>query len=332
MAESTLTLGWSDLIAEVGDFLGYGRTSGNWATAQTTHVESMVHSGYRLFLYHPVVPKYPAHEWSFLYPVTTLTVNAEYNTGTIAYDHTGGANELQVTLTTGTWPSWAASGKIKISGLKYDVNTRVSDSIITLTSSSNPGADVAASTAYTLTQEDYTLPDAFGSIMGDFTYDPNDGYASIKEIGEGAIRSKRQNDTGSTRPQYFAIRAMSSDQTAGQKFEAMFWPAPNAAYVLSYRYRAYPDKLSTSAAYHLGGSDHSECILEACLAKCEIALDDGFGHHFKQFMMLLEAAVERDGNRGPENFGYNGDASDGHGRASRGAQEARYVRYNDTIY
>ena len=55
----------------------------------------------------------------------------------------------------------AQYGTILIANIPYDVSTRVSNSVITLTEANNPGADVAALTTYQLYQDTYTLPAGF---------------------------------------------------------------------------------------------------------------------------------------------------------------------------
>lgn len=77
-----------------------------------------------------------------------------YSTGTIEYDHTGGANENQVTLSGGTWPTYAKSpARLFVNGTFYNVLARISDSIITLKTTSNPGADIAAGATFYLAQK-----------------------------------------------------------------------------------------------------------------------------------------------------------------------------------
>lgn len=98
------------------------------------------------------------HPWSYYFRQRLLQTAASYSTGTIDYDHTGGVNERQVTLTTGTWPTWAAFGRLIIDGVHYEVDTRVSSTIITLKEDSNPGADVAALTTYQIYRGAYPLP------------------------------------------------------------------------------------------------------------------------------------------------------------------------------
>lgn len=98
------------------------------------------------------------HTWYHYYAPGRITTAAEYSTGTITYDHTGGTYEREVTLASGTWPSNAALCELLISSVPYEVATRESDSVITLSAARNPGSDVAAGTSYTLQQESYVLP------------------------------------------------------------------------------------------------------------------------------------------------------------------------------
>lgn len=77
MAESSLSLGWTDFKKEVGFLLGYGSTAGNWSSAQTTEIEDLVNAGYRRVLYPFHLPQAAGYEWSFLHPTTTLSLSAD---------------------------------------------------------------------------------------------------------------------------------------------------------------------------------------------------------------------------------------------------------------
>ena len=52
-----------------------------------------------------------SREWTYYQQIGFINTVASYSTGTIEYDHTGGANERQVTLTTGTWPTWRSTAR-----------------------------------------------------------------------------------------------------------------------------------------------------------------------------------------------------------------------------
>ena len=103
-------------------------------------------------------------QWRYLHRVALINVNAQYNTGTVVGDWTGGAYERMFTLTTGTWPSWAANGVLRISrtegSVDYPVDRRISSSIITVVAEPGPEEDIS-STSYTLYQDTYTLPSDF---------------------------------------------------------------------------------------------------------------------------------------------------------------------------
>lgn len=103
-------------------------------------------------------------QWHYYNRRLKLTTDAPYSTGTVAYDHTGGVYERMLTLTTGTWPSYAADCEIVIDSVRYEVEDRKSSSIITLTERANPGADVASGTTYSLIRDTYPLPDDFSAL------------------------------------------------------------------------------------------------------------------------------------------------------------------------
>jgi len=100
-------------------------------------------------------------DWHFYRRGCRVYLQEPYETGTITYDHTGGTNEREVTLASGTWPTWAKFGKLLIGDVVSTVATRVSSSVITLDPVLNPGADVAAGTSYTLIRTAYPMPGDF---------------------------------------------------------------------------------------------------------------------------------------------------------------------------
>ena len=80
-----------------------------------------------------------AHNWRCYRAGYAIHTDADYDTGTITYDHTGGAYERMLTLASGTWPANAAYGELKLSGYgPYPVAARISDTVITLYEDQNP--------------------------------------------------------------------------------------------------------------------------------------------------------------------------------------------------
>lgn len=181
----------------------------------------------------------------------------------------------------------------------------------------------------------YTLPDDFGGIEGTFRFAATDNrLGPIQIVGEGQIRALREGNTTTGAPQYAAIRPVNTTttQTTGQRFEAIFWPTPDAAaYTLGYRYTALVNKLSTSLPYPLGGMRHGETILASCLAVAELEEnDEGEGPMHRRFVSLLIGSIEMDRQGFEQEFyGYNADRSDGrrmNGRIDGG------VTYNGVSY
>lgn len=105
-----------------------------------------------------------AHRWQSLNRRHRLVLDAAYSTGTVDYDYTGGTYERQLTLASGTWPTWAASGWVLIDGETYRVDERKSATVLTLDSTFCPVADIAAGTTYSIFRRTYTLPATFLSM------------------------------------------------------------------------------------------------------------------------------------------------------------------------
>lgn len=80
MAESGLSIGASDLRAEIGALAGYGRVSGDWSTDELADINRWMNSGIRRVYYPPAFRSeikdsdVVGYEWSFLRPWTTLSV------------------------------------------------------------------------------------------------------------------------------------------------------------------------------------------------------------------------------------------------------------------
>lgn len=73
MAESSLSLGYPELLRAVGRFLGYGADSSGWDADQLSEVEDHINAGLRRF--------YGAYQWSFLrptYDLATVAAQAAY--------------------------------------------------------------------------------------------------------------------------------------------------------------------------------------------------------------------------------------------------------------
>lgn len=181
---------------------------------------------------------------------------------------------------------------------------------------------------------DYDLPDNFGGIRGDLTFDSDDNQPQyVRVVGEGMVRKLRANTNQSTGfPECAAVRPKASTGAGGQRWEILFHPTPDAAYTLSYQYDLLLNKLTVGNPYPPGGMGYADVILQSCLAVVEQRFDANQSTVQKQeYMRLLTAAVHRDRlNTVPEFFGYNGDRSDGMVRCQR--DDTSSTTYNDVTY
>jgi hypothetical protein len=305
MAESGLSIGWGDLKSEVGFFLNAGRSG--WAAARETEIEGLVQSGIRLVYYPPKVVDptgkidTAGYEGSWIKPYTTITLSIPYATGTVAI-----ASGV-VTLTSGTFPSWAADGTIQISGSSYTVNTRDGDTQVTLDDTS---VDEDAGTSYNLIRDTYTLPDDVGRVVGMFHFPLNEYKESIELVSHQQWLEMRASSDLTGDPRYAATRFKAEDRTTGHRQEAMFYPTPDTAWILHYQYEAYSGALSDSYPYPLGGMKLSELYIESCLSVAERRIHDQPGFHTQQFEALLLDAVARDMKNSARNFGYMGEVEE----------------------
>lgn len=103
-------------------------------------------------------------DWLYYHRRGQFATEASQSTGTVAYDHTGGATaERQLTLSDATWPENARYGMVKIGDISYFIEDRKSPTVVTLRLDSNPGEDVAAGTSYTYFRNVYPVPLDFRS-------------------------------------------------------------------------------------------------------------------------------------------------------------------------
>ncbi len=106
---------------------------------------------------------FEAHDWSFLYSPGRIQLQAAESTGTVVYDHADGTYERQLTLTGAVWPAWAEDAAVRFNSVVCEIESRKSDTVVTLDATLNPGADVA-STTFSCYPRWYVLPPDFGAM------------------------------------------------------------------------------------------------------------------------------------------------------------------------
>lgn len=327
MAESTNSLTFLQLKQEVGYFAGFTRIDTNWSAAQKSLIEFIVQQGIKRFYFPPpTIRNGKPHEWSFLKPVNSISVFGDIDEGTATVTGVHSAGTTTITASIASFYESMVGMTLVIAAIgSYEITGYTSSTVISVS-----GSATCSGKKFSLTTtSNFRLPDNFGGMEGDLTFNPDEGWTPVKIVSEAQIRKRRQVDGVTGRPQIAAIRPVSAPAT-GQRFELMVWPEPDDVYVLSYKMTTLMNQL-TDTQYPLGGMAHSETILESCLAAAELKLKDlAEGPHWVAFLRALEGSVALDGRANtPEYLGYNGDPDMmPQSRLSRTTE----VSYNGTVY
>jgi len=263
---------YTNLQEALGAYLGYWTQADGWTIAtasQPADLDALINRfGLPRFYLPPRIrPAKTGHQWSFLRPLTTLTMVA----GTSAYD----------------------------------------------------------------------LPAGFAGLERDFTFAAGQTvlYRPIKLVPEQLVRHRLSEYDGTSRPELCGIRPKTADYTVGTRYEIIFYPSPDDAYELEYRYRISPQSISDENPYPLGGQEHALTITEACLAAAESFVNDRGGPkdhkamHESLFMQQLEASIAHDQDLScPDTMGYNKDYSDSPGRFWIWHNGNNITTHNDIAY
>lgn len=175
--------------------------------------------------------------WSYFNTRGRIYVNAPYSTGTVTVDVTGGAYERMVTLASGTWPTWAIQGSLLISNVVYQVATRESSTIITLTRSSVPASDIAAGTSYEIFQNTYPLPTDFVEMGRLYVASYNGRY--VEYVSPQEYLNYQSHLSTCSPANYFTIMGSPDYQGA----MTLCLPRPSQADVYDYVYKRRPRRM-----------------------------------------------------------------------------------------
>ena len=147
------------------------------------------------------------------------------------------------------------------------------------------------------TDYDYDLPDDFSGIVedGSFTFAVGSNKRALKKIDDAELRRLQALDNQTGDPTYYAIRPKAHDPTAGQRWEVLLYPTPDATLTISYTYTIIPDIMSATDLYPHGGVLFNEVVVESILAMAENRIDDEpQGIHEARFMSALQVAIKAD--------------------------------------
>lgn len=235
---------------------------------------------------------YGAHDWSFLRPIADVTTTAPYATGTVTI-----ASGV-VTLTGGTFPSWAATGVLQVNNRYYPVATRNSNTQITLNATS---VTVASATSYRLAISEIQLDDLFDAVANDselnYYPSPETWYPPVQWRHDATIRQLEANNPEIDRPVFYSIRTVTFDPTIGSRKVLALYPSPDKVYTLRVPMILRPILLDNTNLYAIGGEVLSQVMLEACLAAAEHTFEEREHVHEKRFQEFIGLAIRDDQER-----------------------------------
>lgn len=158
------------------------------------------------------------------------------------------------------------------------------------------------------------LPDDVAGVEGQITLQAgtNQLMDPVDFVSAGKIKLLYSQLPGSLgKPTHAAVDYVKGTTAlSGQRANLLVFPMADQPYALEFRAYVTPDAPTIANPYVYGGSQHTETIIEACLAVAEQRFDDKMAIHTQLFAERLKASVALDGRNKPQLFGYNGDQSD----------------------
>lgn len=145
----------------------------------------------------------------------------------------------------------------------------------------------------------YDLPENFSSFEGGLTYAPGTSviYEPVSIIGEQDVMRELQSSNVQGRPCVAAVRHKAGSGEIGvTQWEIIFAPTPGDDYVLSGSMRINAVYPGATGEVPLGGQPHSQTLIEACLAECEIFDELADTVHNQRFLECLASSISHDRN------------------------------------
>lgn len=175
------------------------------------------------------------NEWSHYYQHGRIITQPQYQTGTVAFN----ASTNQLTLSGGTWPTWAELGSVSIGRAIAKVDTRVSNTVLKLDSTLTFAGTLAAGQAYVLYQTDYPLPADFRNM--DEPSNEFNWWSGLYLKPDEAMKLERVGNR-SGRPWHWTV--LKNPNGSGYILKLVGYPTSQET--LDFTYRRYPRQIKYS--------------------------------------------------------------------------------------
>jgi hypothetical protein len=267
MTEPTLSLTYSELTAEVAEYLGHGRSPSGDALAEARRC---VQDGYARFLAGLDPRTGRGYRWSFLTPTADLTLYAPRVAGgaTVSGSEDDGLTTL--TASEASFAETMAGREIEIDGVgSFPVVSVASPTQMTVL-----GDAACAAAAFAIDAAGrYTLPADFAGLLEGPVFLPGASLSvpcgGLRAMPAGALRRLASRDDRAATPRFFALLPQPFDATVGQRWQLRVHPRPSGDVTVRLRYHAAADALSADADRPRGGSVHARTVLQCALAAAE---------------------------------------------------------------
>lgn len=168
-----------------------------------------------------------AHNWSYYYTRGHINTNAIYTTGTVGYT----SATRTITLTGGSFPSWALYGSIQVFNIVYQIAANPDPATLILTGGSAPASDFAPGQSYTLYRDTYPLPGDCQAVSRmvlmnnafSLWYEHPDLWLERQRVYRGPATPRTYTLRGEAH--YYGVLAVS------------FFPPPDAVYPFDFVYK-----------------------------------------------------------------------------------------------
>jgi hypothetical protein len=172
-------------------------------------------------------------DWAYYHVHGRVILQAPYDTGSVT------SSGVTVTLTGGTWPSWAATGAyLKVGEEICRVATRTSNSVIVLDSALSLKANVTAS-PYILYRTVYPLPSDFRNL--DEPSDEYNWWSGLYVTPDQAMKLERVSNS-SGEPYHWTV--VKDPDSTGWAIKVIGYPTGTQTLDFTYRRTARPIRWS----------------------------------------------------------------------------------------
>lgn len=288
MAESTLSIDYDEIRAEMGRRMGRGRDSSNWGSGDTATMAACLKKAQRQAYFPP-----NGHQWNFLRPMATMELWSSI-TGTI--------NTATYSASTGLTTIVATASVFKPTCPGHSLVDDSTDNSYTIDSYTSGttvlvvGNASAETGTFAVTGDDvYRAPDNFANIEdGKMWFSADNAYQrrTVDQVSPGIIEQARSNDITGI-PARFAV-VPTLNLAGQQRWDFIFYPQPDGVYTLRYRYRVQPDVLTSTATAPYGPTWFGEILLASARAEIEREIFGQYGADRQTFLSLLDAGMVND--------------------------------------